>query len=82
MSQKENVALTFWSIWRLRALKIGTRDYKGKPLDRLDELAEQIQTASSALRSCLQAEFEQVEAQEYVKQNELGQIVEQSGGVV
>jgi predicted Zn-dependent peptidase len=68
--------------------QIGTRDYKAeKPLlDRLDELAEQIQTASSAPKAevdRLQAEFEKVEAEaaKYVKQNELGQIVEQAGGV-
>lgn len=68
--------------------RIGTRDYKAeKPLlDRLDELAEQIQAATPASQSevaRLQAEFEKVEAQaaKYVKQNELGQIVEQAGGV-
>ena len=68
--------------------RIGTRDYKAeKPLlDRLDELAEQIQAATPASPSevaRLQAEFKKVEAQaaKYVKQNELGQIVEQSGGV-
>ena len=68
--------------------QIGTRDYKAeKPLlDRLDELAEQIQAATPASPSevaRLQAEFKKVEAQaaKYVKQNELGQIVEQAGGV-
>lgn len=66
---------------------IGTRDYQAeKPLlDRLDELAKQIQAAKSAKNNtvALQAEFEQVEAQasSLVKQNELGQIVESSGGV-
>ena len=69
--------------------RIGTRDYKAeKPLlDRLDELAEQIQAASLAKKQAevarLQAQFEQVEAEaaELVKQNELGQVVEQAGGV-
>ena len=67
--------------------RIGTRDYQAeKPLlDRLDELAKQIQAAKSAKNDpvALQAEFEQVEAQagKLVKQNELGQIVEYSGGV-
>ena len=68
---------------------IGTRDFQAeKPLlDRLDLLAEQIQTASSAKKDAevvrLQAQFKQVEADagKLVKQNELGQIVEQSGGV-
>jgi len=69
--------------------RIGTRDYEAeKPLlDRLDQLAEQIQVAKAARRqtevSQLQAEFNQVEAKAagYVKQNELGKIVEQAGGV-
>lgn len=67
--------------------RIGTQNYQAeKPLlDRLDELAKQIQAAKSAKNDtvALQAEFEQVEAQasSLVKQNELGQIVEQSGGV-
>lgn len=67
--------------------RIGTRSYQAeKPLlDRLDELAKQIQAAKSAKNDtvALQAEFEQVEAQagKLVKQNELGQIVESSGGV-
>ncbi len=68
---------------------IGTRNYQAeKPLlDRLDELAKQIHAAKSAKNDAevrrLQAQFEQVEAQAalLVKQNELGQIVEQSGGV-
>ena len=68
---------------------IGTIDYQAeKPLlDRLDELAKQIRAASSAKNDTevkrLQAQFEQVEdrAAKLVKQNELGQIVEQSGGV-
>ncbi|WP_348234415.1 pitrilysin family protein [Trichocoleus sp. DQ-U1] len=69
--------------------RIGTQDYKAeKPLlDRLDQLAEQIQAAKAAKKSAevtrLQAEFNKVEAEaaKYVKQNELGQIVEQAGGV-
>ncbi|MBD1837739.1 pitrilysin family protein [Coleofasciculus sp. FACHB-501] len=69
--------------------RIGTQDYKAeKPLlDRLDQLAEQIQAAKAAKKpaevTALQAEFNKVEAEaaKYVKQNELGQIVEQAGGV-
>lgn len=69
--------------------RIGTIDYQAeKPLlDRLDELAKQIYVAKSAKNDAevkrLQAQFEQVEdrAAKLVKQNELGQIVEQSGGV-
>uniref|UniRef100_UPI0030DCD0ED M16 family metallopeptidase n=1 Tax=Coleofasciculus sp. FACHB-125 TaxID=2692784 RepID=UPI0030DCD0ED len=69
--------------------RIGTQDYKAeKPLlDRLDQLAEQIEAAKAAKKSAevtrLQAEFNKVEAEaaKYVKQNELGQIVEQAGGV-
>ena len=63
---------------------IGTRDYQAeKPLlDRLDRLAEQIHNAKAAEKK-LQAQFDLVESQaaRYVKQNELGQIVEQAGGV-
>lgn len=69
--------------------RIGTRNYGAeKPLlDRLDELAEQIQSAKAFekqdLVAQLRSEFDKVEAQAttYVKQNELGQIVEQAGGV-
>lgn len=69
--------------------RIGTQDYQAeKPLlDRLDELSKQIQAASSAGKEAevtkLQAEFAKVEAEasNLVKQNELGQIVEQAGGV-
>lgn len=69
--------------------RVGTQDYKAeKPLlDRLDQLAEQIQAAKAAKKPAevtrLQAEFNKVEAEaaKYVKQNELGQIVEQAGGV-
>lgn len=66
--------------------RIGTRDYQAeKPLlDRLDQLAEQIAAAKDPAEVArLQAQFERVEAEaaELVKQNELGQIVEQAGGV-
>ncbi len=69
--------------------RIGTRDYQAeKPLlDRLDELSEQIQAAKEAGKEAevarLQAEFTKVEAQatSLARQNELGQIVEQAGGV-
>ncbi|HEY9608419.1 MAG TPA: pitrilysin family protein, partial [Allocoleopsis sp.] len=69
--------------------RIGTKDYNAeKPLlDKLDQLSEQIQAAKKAGKETevtkLQADFTQVEAQaaSLVKQNELGQIVEQSGGV-
>lgn len=69
--------------------RIGTRNYQEeKPLlDRLDRLAEQIQIAKAAKKDDevgkLQAEFTKIEAEatKYAKQNELGQIVEQAGGV-
>lgn len=69
--------------------RIGTRDYKAEQplLDRLDDLAKQIQAAKAARKEAevtrLQAEFERVEAEalKLGKQNELGQIVEQAGGV-
>jgi predicted Zn-dependent peptidase len=69
--------------------RIGTIDYKAeKPLlDRLELLDSQITTAKAGGKkdqiSRLQAEFKQVEAQaaKLVKQNEMGQIVEQAGGV-
>ena len=69
--------------------RIGTRDYKAEQplLKRLDELAEQLQAARAARKPVavirLQAEFERVEAEalKLGKQNELGQIVEQAGGV-
>jgi predicted Zn-dependent peptidase len=69
--------------------RIGTKDYKAeKPLlDKLDELSEQIKAAKKAGKQTevaqLQAEFDETEAQAatLVKQNELGQIVEQAGGV-
>ncbi|MGI0490026.1 M16 family metallopeptidase [Pantanalinema rosaneae CENA516] len=69
--------------------RIGTTDYQTeKPLlDRLDQLADQIQVATQQGQTAevqkLQAEFTKVEAaaSELVQQNELGRIVEQSGGV-
>ncbi|MEM1392066.1 MAG: pitrilysin family protein [Cyanobacteria bacterium P01_H01_bin.150] len=69
--------------------RIGTKNYarEKRLLDRLDKLVAQIQQASSAGQkdkvTQLQARFEKVEKQagETVKQNELGQIVEQAGGV-
>ena len=69
--------------------QIGTRDYSAEThlMEELDRLFEQIQTAKAANNQAevekLQAQFEQLqaEASQYVKQNELGQIVEQAGGV-
>lgn len=69
--------------------RIGTQDYQAeKPLlDRLDVLSEQIQAAMAAGKQAeatqLQAEFTKVEeaAKRLAKQNELGKIVEQAGGV-
>jgi len=68
--------------------RIGTKNYTAeKPLlNRLDTLAEQIKaqkTTGGAEVVALQTEFEKVEsdALKLVKQNEFGQIVQQSGGV-
>lgn len=69
--------------------RIGTTNYQAERplLDRLDQLAEQIERAKAAGKTAdisrLQAEFDRVEAEanRYVKQNEMGRIVEQSGGV-
>jgi predicted Zn-dependent peptidase len=69
--------------------RIGTTDYltEAPLLDRLDELFEEIRVAEQAGQADkvveLQREFQQVqtEAEQYVKQNEYGQIVDQSGGV-
>lgn len=69
--------------------RIGTKNYakEKRLLDRLDKIAAQIQQASSAGQkdkvAQLQAEFKKIEeqARETVKQNELGRIVEQAGGV-
>ncbi|MBG1268674.1 M16 family metallopeptidase [Nostoc sp. WHI] len=69
--------------------RIGTEDYKAeKPLlEKLEQLDALIKTAKANGKkdevARLQAEFEEVESQaaKLVKQNELGQIVEQAGGV-
>ncbi len=69
--------------------RIGTEDYKAeKPLlERLEQLDTQIQAAKANGKKAevarLEAEFKQVESQaaKLVKQNELGRIVEQAGGV-
>lgn len=69
--------------------RIGTTDYQTEKqlLDRLDQLADQIQVATQKGQTAdaqrLQAEFTKVEAAaaQLVKQNELGRIVEQEGGV-
>jgi predicted Zn-dependent peptidase len=69
--------------------RIGTQNYRAeKPLlNRLDQLDRQIQTAKAAGKTeqvqKLQAEFSQLQkkAASYIKQNDLGRIVEQSGGV-
>ncbi|MEH2063693.1 MAG: pitrilysin family protein [Nostoc sp.] len=69
--------------------RIGTKDYKAeKPLlEALEQLNAQIKTAKADGKkdevARLETEFKQVESQaaKLVKQNELGQIVEQAGGV-
>ena len=69
--------------------KIGTKNFEQeqKILDQLDELASQIKSAKEAGKkdevAKLEAEFKKQEknASEFVIQNELGRIVEQSGGV-
>lgn len=69
--------------------KIGTNNYAAeKPLlEKLDRLFEQIEAVKKEgdrdKLAQLTTEFEQVqqEASKYIKQNELGKIVEQSGGV-
>lgn len=69
--------------------RIGTTDYKAeKPLlEKLERLDAQITKAKADGKkdevAKLQAEFKQLESQavKFVKQNELGQIVEQAGGV-
>jgi predicted Zn-dependent peptidase len=69
--------------------KIGTRNYAAEQplLDRLDILFKQIQQATQSGQTDqvkqLQAEFDRVEneAKAWVVQNEMGQIVGQSGGV-
>lgn len=69
--------------------EIGTKNYQAEKLllDRLEQLAEQIKAAKAGGKqdevSRLEAEFEklQADAAKLVKQNELGRIVEQAGGV-
>ena len=69
--------------------RIGTTDYKAEAplLNKLDRLAEQIQAATAQGQKAeldkLKAEFARVEAAagKLVKQNEMGRIVEQAGGV-
>ncbi len=69
--------------------RIGTKDYEAEKLllDRLEQLDAQIRTAKADGKqddaTQLQTEFKQVESQAdaLVRQNELGQIVNQSGGV-
>ncbi|MEH2372481.1 M16 family metallopeptidase [Nostoc sp.] len=69
--------------------RIGTKDYKAeKPLlEALERLNAQIQTAKTDGKKAevarLETEFKQVESQagKLVLQNQLGQIVEQAGGV-
>ncbi|WP_017314963.1 M16 family metallopeptidase [Mastigocladopsis repens] len=69
--------------------QIGTSNYQAeKPLlEQLDQLAEQIAAAKAANKkdevAKLEAQFKQIESQaaKLAKQNELGRIVEQAGGV-
>ncbi len=68
--------------------RIGTTDYKAEAplLDKLDRLSEQMQAVKAQGQKAdakLQAEFAQVEAAaaKLVKQNEMGRIVGQAGGV-
>ncbi|NEQ80381.1 MAG: insulinase family protein [Moorea sp. SIO2I5] len=69
--------------------RIGTTNYEAEKilLDKLDELKKKIKeyqaTGNEAEVAKLKEEFAQVEAEaaKYVQQNELGQIIEQSGGV-
>lgn len=68
---------------------IGTTDYQAEKavLERQDQLYDQIQAAKTAGKVAevnqLNQEFEQLNAQanQFVKQNEFGQLVERSGGV-
>lgn len=69
--------------------KIGTEDYAAERplLDQLDQLFDQIQAAKASGKTDrvkpLEQEFQTLKAKAatYVRQNELGQIVEQAGGV-
>ncbi|MDB9539985.1 insulinase family protein [Anabaenopsis tanganyikae CS-531] len=69
--------------------RIGTKDYEAENLllDRLEQLDAQIRSAKANGKqddiTQLQTEFKQIQSQadQLVKQNELGQIVNQAGGV-
>ena len=69
--------------------RIGTKDYKAEAplLEKLEQVDNQIKTAKASGKkdqvAQLETEFKSVEAQalKLVKQNEMGQIVEQAGGV-
>ncbi|OCR01223.1 peptidase M16 [Oscillatoriales cyanobacterium USR001] len=69
--------------------KIGTKDYKAEKLllEKQDKIFELMQLAKANGKTeevaKFKAEFDQIEAEaaKYVKQNELGKIVEQAGGV-
>jgi predicted Zn-dependent peptidase len=69
--------------------RIGTKDYEAEKLllDRLEELDTQLRMAKANGKQDdvvqLQTEFQQIESQadQLIRQNELGQIVSQSGGV-
>ncbi len=69
--------------------RIGTTNYQAEAplLDKLDKVADQLHQAKTQNKSAdipkLEKEFEQLQAaaNQYVKRNEFGQIVQQSGGV-
>lgn len=69
--------------------EIGSKDYAKEAvlLDQLDDIFDQIkaaqQSGDNAKAEQLQAEFARVqaEANQYVRQNELGQVIEREGGV-
>jgi len=65
--------------------RIGTENYakEKKLLDRLDKLAAQIQQSPADKAAQLKLRFKLLESQagKVVKQNELGRIVEQAGGI-
>ncbi|MFM6310390.1 MAG: insulinase family protein, partial [Dolichospermum sp.] len=69
--------------------RVGTKDYKAEAplLEKLEKLDNQIKIAKADNKkeeiTRLETEFKSVESQalKLVKQNEMGQIVEQAGGV-
>lgn len=69
--------------------EIGSTDYAKEAilLDQLDDIFDQIKAAEKAEEpervTQLKAEFDQVQAEatQYVRQNELGQVIEREGGV-